>query len=213
MILQTKVDTTYLYDEKSFLDEKVNYMVQKCDKVLDFGKSSRDRYNRFRKDQIITTDINQFDDYPDIIDDICDIQNLELGSFDGIICMAVLEHVYEPHKACENLYKLLKEGGYVLVYVPFFFSYHAPKNLVYQDFFRFSRDALAYLFRDFSEVTIYPYRGRYSTMFNMFGFWKKRVEKIFGHKLNRTLDKIFGKILRDREQVLQASGYYLWAKK
>jgi len=212
-IKRTKVDTSYLYDFNRLLDEKIGFLAQNCDRVLDFGKSSRERFDTFREQQIITSDINQFDDYPDVVDDVCNIQNLPWESFDGIICMAILEHVYAPHKACENIYRLLKPGGHVLVYTPFFFRYHAPRDLVFQDYFRFSRDALAYLFRGFSDVTIYPMRGRYSTIFNMFGSWKARVEKGLGQRVNRAVDRVLGIVFGDKEQVLQASGYSLWAKK
>jgi SAM-dependent methyltransferase len=212
LIQRTRVDATRLYDSDALVDEKIRFMAAHCERVLDFGKSSRDRYSLFRPGQAITTDINQFDGYPDVIDDICNITNLPWETFDGIVCLAVLEHVYAPHVAVDNLHRLLKTGGYCLVYTPYFWRYHAPADLHYQDYFRFSRDALAYLFRDFSEVTIYPCRGRYSTIFNLFGFWKYRVERLFGQRVNRLLDKVLGAVL-GREDVTQASGYFLWARK
>ena len=74
-------------------------------------------------------------------------------------------------------------------------------------------DALGYLFKDFSEVTIYPFRGRYSTMLNLSGFWKPYVERTFGQGLNKALDRLLG-MFSDRSRAQrQASGYYLWATK
>lgn len=54
------------------------------------------------------------------------------------------------------------------------------KDLKFQDYFRFSRDGLIYLFRDFSEVKLYAIRGRVSTPLSLFGFWKFKVEKYLG---------------------------------
>ena len=41
----------------------------------------------------------------------------------------------------------------------------SEEDLKFQDYFRFSKDALAYLFKDFSEVELYPIRGRVSSSF------------------------------------------------
>src|SRR5262249_46728780 len=152
---------------EELLDEKIQFLADHCKKVLDVGKSSRERFSYFHPGQITTLDINQFDDYPDIIDDLCDIRHVPASSVDGIICLAVLEHVYDPMSAAKNLYKMLQPGGYCLAYVPFLYRYHAGKDLVYQDYFRYTRDGVAYLFREFSDVTLYPCRGRLSTMFNL----------------------------------------------
>ncbi len=213
LINSTTVDTDYLYDSDRLLDEKMQLLAMNCGKVLDFGKSSRVRFNLFKEDQVVTVDINEHADYPDVIDDICDVRCLEWESIDGIVCLSVLEHVYAPHRAVENLYRLLRKDGYCLVHVPFLWRYHASPDLQQQDYFRFTRDGLAYLFKDFSEVTIYPVRGPYSTIFNLFRMWKGRIEKTFGQGVNKFVDKIFCFVSRNNDLVLQASGYFLWAKK
>ena len=38
--------------------------------------------------------------------------------FDLVICMNVLEHLYRPITAMDNMCGLLKEGGYILISVP-----------------------------------------------------------------------------------------------
>ncbi|MHA1798399.1 MAG: class I SAM-dependent methyltransferase [Candidatus Helarchaeota archaeon] len=204
-----KIDTMYQYSSDEFYKKKMNFLARKCKKVLDIGKGSRNWFKLFRKNQIETMDIIQYKDYPDIIDDICNLRRIQPDSYDGIICRAILEHVYSPESAIKNLHKILKEGGYLLLYVPFLYRYHAPKDLSYQDFFRFTKDGLAYLLRDFSEVTLYPIRGKYSTMLNLSGNWKNSVEKKFGSKINIFLDRIF----RNKNELIQVSGYNVWARK
>ena len=83
---------------------------------------------------------------------------------------------------------LLRPGGRLFVYVPWIWRYHAPKSLVFQDYQRLSRDGMAWLLRDFDEVTLYPIRGRFSALANMLKWWKPRVERRWGGRVNRWLD-------------------------
>ena len=212
IIQRTQIDSNYLYRSDALLEEKICFLAANCEKVLDVGKSSRKRYAYFKAGQALTLDINQFEGYPDIVDDLCDMQHDFTGQFDGIVCLAVIEHVYEPQVATSNLYAMLKPGGYCLAYVPFLYRYHAPTDLKYQDFFRYTRDGVAYLFRNFSEVMVYPHRGAYSTMFNLLGFWKGQVERRFGQGINQRIDQVGG-LVHKRSNELQASGYYIWAVK
>lgn len=209
IILRTRIDTTYCYEPERLTKEKISYIAEHCPSVLDFGKSSREHFNLFKPGQIETADINQFADYPDHICDICDATSFPEKKYDGIICNAVLEHVYDPFSAVKNLYNALNADGMLLCYVPYLYRYHAPENLVYQDYYRYSRDGLAYMFRDFSEVTLYNVRGRTSTSINnAFKFWKRSVEGRFP-KINLLVDKLMG----GAYDPLQTSGYAIWAKK
>ena len=78
--------------------------------------------------------VNDFGDYPDIICDICsDVSGLE-KKYDKIICIAILEHVYDPTAAVANLKKILKDNGVIYGYVPYLYYYHAPKDLKFETF-------------------------------------------------------------------------------
>ena len=128
--------------------------------------------------------------------------------YNKIICIAILEHVYDPFSAVANLKRMLKNDGVIYGYVPYLYHYHAHKNLKFQDYFRFSKDALIYLFKDFDNLELYPYRGRYSHAFNIMfpGRWKNHVEKT---GINIFLDKFAS----DEKNTKQCSGYYFIAKK
>lgn len=209
LVRNLRVDDSFAYRPDDFLEQKTSFMAAECRRVLDFGKSSREHYALFRKDQILTADINPYEDYPDILCDICDANTLPREKFDGMICISILEHVYDPIRAVENMRDLLKDNGYVLAYVPFLFKYHAPLNLYFQDFYRFSKDGVAYLFRDFRDLTVFPVRGRNSTMLNLLPWWKRKVELRFGYRIDRWLDTFVWK----RKSKLQVSGYFIWAQK
>ena len=66
-------------------------------------------------------------DKSELIDYNYDIQNLpfDAGSFDAIVCNAVLEHVPYPELAIYEFFRVLKPGGYLWLEVPFMTPYHA----------------------------------------------------------------------------------------
>ena len=68
---------------------------------------------------------------------------------------------------------------------------------------------MAYALRDFEGVTLYPLRGKYSAILNMLKFWKKRVEKPFGGRINRVLDSRAS----DYRNTIQASGFFAEARR
>lgn len=209
LVSRAVIDTSYCYDTERLLDEKIGEMARLCTHVLDFGKSSRERFGLFAPGQIETADINAFEGYPDYLCDICDRSTLPARTYDGIICNAILEHVYDPFSAVANMHALLRQGGICLSYVPYLYRYHAPDDLMYQDYYRYSRDGIAWLFRDFSELTLYSVRGRTSTALNnAFKFWKRSVETRFPGA-NRFVDRVFG----GAYDPLQTSGYVIRAVK
>ena len=179
LIKKTKINNYYIKNQIDFR-KRIAEDIQVDDTVLDIGKGMRDKFSKIRSKKITTIDVNDFGDYPDIIYDICsDLDESLVAKFDKIICLAVLEHVYDPFQAVKNIKLMLKENGILYGYVPYLFYYHAPRNLKFQDYFRFSKDALSYLFKDFKSLEIFPIRGRVSTPLNiMFEWrWKKYIEK------------------------------------
>ncbi|HEU0030815.1 MAG TPA: methyltransferase domain-containing protein [Kofleriaceae bacterium] len=84
----------------------------------------------------------------DIVADLCKWRADE--PFDAIICSEVLEHVWAPHLAVENMFASLREGGKLILTAPFVLPIHAAPN----DFFRYTRHGLEVLLRDFKQVTI-----------------------------------------------------------
>ena len=212
-IRRAVVDHNYAYDSQGLLDQRLGFMAKNCSMVLDVGRSSRERFELFERDRIETVDINNGDPPIDIIDDICAPTRLDHGRYDGIVCLSVLEHVYDPFAAMREIHRLLQPRGYLLLHLPFLFRYHAPPDLRFADCYRFSRDGIAWLLRDFSEVNLYSIRGPYSSIFNLHRFWKKNIERRFGMKPSRWVDRVGQRLCRRPTSKLQVSGYFAWARK
>jgi len=208
LIKKTKINNWYIKNQGDFR----NYIVKeikRSDDVLDIGRSMREKYDSINSNSLTTLDSNDFGDYPEIIFDICD--NLDeslINKYDKIICLAILEHVYDPFKAVGNLKEMLKSNGMIFGFVPYMYYYHAPENLKFQDYFRFSKDALSFLFREYRYLEIFPVRGRISSSLNNLfaGRWKKYADKT---KINIFLDKLSN----DEKNSKQCSGFNFVAKK
>ena len=126
------------------------------DRVLDIGGRNSHSKSRARilamsnnsLQKIVSTDII-LDYGPDIVDDICN-SNIPDGSYDGIYCVAVLEHVVEYKRAIDNIYRILTPTGEIFVYVPFVYPFHDR-----MDYHRFTFTEVARMLGQFSEVKIF----------------------------------------------------------
>lgn len=207
LIKRVKINDFYLKNRKDFRDQILRD-INLNDDVLDIGKAMRDKHQKIISKSLQTLDVNDYGNYPDIVCDICSDLSTLTNKYDKIICIAILEHVYDPFKAVSNLKKMLKNGGKIFGMVPYLYHYHAPQDLKFQDYFRFSKDALAYLFKDFSEVELYPVRGRISSSFNLMfaGRWKNYIEKT---NINIFLDKLSS----SEKNLKQCSGFNFIIKK
>jgi len=185
---------------EKFFDQKIREIAQRKD-ILDIGGGFRfqkglGQYkDLFKQSNYLVLDNNK-GYHPDILADVCQMP-LKDESIDAIICKAVLEHVYNPQKAVNEIYRVLKETGKCLVYVPFLYPYHAHEG-VYKDYYRYTQDGIKYLFRKFKSIEICPVRGNLETVFNLTPL---RKIKIF-LPLIRFFDKFFSG--------QQPSGYHIF---
>ncbi len=70
--------------------------------------------------------------------------------FDIIICMNVLEHVYDFQTGIKNIYQALKPKGITVIFVPGFYPLHDEPH----DYWRFTEHSLKLLLKDFKKVKI-----------------------------------------------------------
>ena len=110
-------------------------------KILDLG-SGTDR----RAPNVITLEIEANSN----VDIVGDGHQLPFHDnvFDAIINEAVLEHVLEPKQIVDEIYRVLKPGGYVCAAVPFLQGFHASPP----DYQRYTVPGFNHLFSAFIKI-------------------------------------------------------------
>lgn len=90
--------------------------------------------------------------YPDQVLDVCDNEFEKKIQFspDCIVALEVFEHLNDPFLAIENLRKILKKEGIIIISTPFILGIHDSPH----DYFRYTKFGLMNLFKDFSNVNI-----------------------------------------------------------
>lgn len=102
--------------------------------------------------EFICTDIN-----PAFGHRVLDITKMkDKEKYDVILCLNVLEHVYEFQKAVDNLHRSLKKNGILCIAVPFVFPLHDEPI----DFWRFTEHSLRNILSEFKTVQIHHQRSR-----------------------------------------------------
>ena len=78
---------------------------------------------------------------------IGDVQALGIasGAFDVVLCTEVLEHLPEPQQAIDEIFRVLRPGGDLLLTTRFLFPIHDAPH----DYFRFTKYGLRHLLRRF----------------------------------------------------------------
>lgn len=149
------------FDRKSYIKIRNNikrFLVRSSDKydangilILDIAPQiHEDASSYFNKATVKTLDINPKSG-ADYIADITNYnKSLQNEMFDIIVCTEVIEHTLNPFKAVDEIYRLLKKNGILLLSVPFNFRIHGPLP----DCWRFSEHGIRELLKKFSEIRI-----------------------------------------------------------
>lgn len=121
--------------------------------VADLGGDARSSYHRCLKGgrQITTVNLDP-KAKPDVTADLEELLPMESDSFDGVLLMNVIEHVYGYQQLLSESVRILRSKGTLVIAVPYVFPYHASPK----DYFRFSKDALQRALADagFTQVAI-----------------------------------------------------------
>jgi SAM-dependent methyltransferase len=67
------------------------------------------------------------------------------GTFDVVVCTEVLEHLREPQTAINEMYRVLKPGGALILTTRFLFPIHDAPH----DYYRYTKYGLRHLLRQF----------------------------------------------------------------
>ena len=137
-----------------------------CDIVLDLGTTYRFRkelepFIDSFKGHYIALDYHaqrSFGDRNVNVDG--DIQALPFASdsVDGVVCLEVIEHLPAPQSAIDEIHRVLRPDGLLLLTTPFLLQYHGKPG-DYSDFYRYTDEGLKWLLRRFRTVKVQAMGG------------------------------------------------------
>jgi len=108
--------------------------------VLEIGCGHYDHRSYFRNVDLLRLDIDAGHG-PSVVGDAHEMP-LRDGGVDVVLALSVLEHVHDPYQCVRDIYRIMRPGGRVLVWVPFFFGVHAFPG----DVSRFTEEGLRIVF-------------------------------------------------------------------
>lgn len=136
-------------------------------RVLDIGCGNKPYKKLFsdKCDEYLGCDIVQSSEK--CVNIICEATNIPQkdNSFDTIFCTQVIEHVDDHNKLINEMYRLLKPNGYVILSGPMYWHLHEEPH----DFFRFTKYGFKYIFekQGFEIVEILANGGKWATFGQM----------------------------------------------
>jgi SAM-dependent methyltransferase len=139
--------------------EHLNKFIERCSEklssndklLLEIGPQMRSEVQKkFSLCKIETLDI--VDDYkPNIIGDITQFnEHIEDSKYDIITCLEILEHTVNPFLAINELRRILKHDGYLLLSAPLNWRIHGPAP----DCWRITEFGWKVLLKDFEIIEI-----------------------------------------------------------
>jgi SAM-dependent methyltransferase len=125
--------------------ERAAASLPKGARVLDAGVGDGPYRSVFDQTRYESTDICVLEKIYGNISFISDLRNLPIldDCYDLVFCSQTLEHVPEPQKVINELWRVLKPGGKLWLTAPFFFAEHE----IPYDYFRYTQFGLIRLFQ------------------------------------------------------------------
>lgn len=88
----------------------------------------------------------------DYICDICDMAPIKSESIGLVLNLEALERIYNPQKAVDEIYRILKPGGLLILTTYMYYPFRSPSDpnrFGQHDFWRFTPEGLLYLLKQF----------------------------------------------------------------
>jgi SAM-dependent methyltransferase len=194
-----------------FLIRDIKEAIEKYAKgnFLDMGCGNKP-YESFYKpltSSQIGCDIIQSDKHK--VDVVCPVTELSFPEkeFDTVFCTQVLEHVFEHNKMMNEIFRVLKPGGTIILTVPFAWELHEEPY----DFFRYTKHALKALFEETGFVIDYikPNGGKWAAIYQL------RNNMMYdSFKKHKTLSNKLKKILFNELRLTQLRNHFaIWMDK
>ena len=137
------------------MDSKLEYIKGRGGRILDIGAGKTSSlYGFFTGLDYKTLDMEPTNG-ADYIADTHHIPTPD-SHFDAVLAFSLLEHTHSPHIVAHEIHRVLKPGGIVYTSTPFIHPYHPGRC---PDYYRFTKDGLRHLFKEFSSIEVYSDGG------------------------------------------------------
>jgi len=190
-------------------------------KILDLGGDRRSGYHELIKGEykIEVVNINK-ETGADLCFDLEKVFPITSESYEAVMCVNVLEHIFNYKNVLDESFRILKKGGKLVGVVPFIFNVHGSPD----DYFRFTRTALKRILKEagFADLRVEELgTGIFSVIFQIkYGFFRFIYLRKLAMKFYIMLDKILiQKIIKSLKPNNHLSekhlplGYFFIAKK
>jgi SAM-dependent methyltransferase len=151
------------------LNRKIKFVIRKetWGDVLEIGAQTGNykRYMNFKNYAVL--DIKGDPKRIDYLDDLHHT-TLPDNSFDTVVMIEVLEHLYNPFLAAKKIHSICREGGTVIATTRFVFPYHGAPY----DYFRFTLYGLKEIFGMFREVKILTHGNMFLIIWELMTSYK-----------------------------------------
>ncbi len=141
--------------------------------VLDLGGKHSPYKKEMRYATYLCLDINP-NNKPDIVGDAHNLSMIKKETFDTVVATELLEHCHDPKQVLKEIHRVLKKSGKVIISTPFLYPYHPDPK----DYFRYTRDGLKELCKEFSHVDVHEIGNRFFFIWEMIT-WKIHFLKLF----------------------------------
>lgn len=173
--IREKLEAPHRYNIRKEIDIVLDRFGDKKLSILDVGAGDCFAKEFFAGHKYTAMDITR----GECIDIIGDVQNMPFdnNTFDLVLCSEVLEYILSTQKALNDIYRVLKERGVLLMSTPFMVGSD-------EDIYRFTPSDLKKILKDtgFKVQKIKPIGGRY----RMFGW---QISKI-SYKIRKPKSKL-----------------------
>jgi SAM-dependent methyltransferase len=149
--------------------------------VLDVGGKAKGKEGQFHpsasdRTRWIYLNINERTQ-PDVIGD-AEFLPFRAEGLDSVVCTEVLEHCEYPQKVIDELYRVLREKGHLIISVPFICPIHADPF----DFNRFTDRKLCSMLKRFKIIELKKQGYYFTVLADMIKVYLRRTSRIYAFK-------------------------------
>jgi len=183
--------------------------------ILDIGGSKKAGYHELIKGEHLIKTVNINPEYGcDVIFDIEKKFPLDDKSYNAVITLNVLEHIYNYQNVISEVYRVLKTDGLFIISIPFVYGIHGSPD----DYFRYTRSTLEKILSDYHFKGIKIKELGYGFFSLTYQFFEGAIPiflRSFVKRLHIFLDKFISRISKKYQRFVKRIpvGYFVIAQK